>query len=387
MLTGWLVKQPSKRSSCVHETTRRGVLGMMAGLAVSGSPRARAEVAEAAFSDITSVPSLGAIAADRGLVFGTAFDADTLANPRQAALYRHHARILTTDNALKFGSLRPQEGPANFAPADALIAFAASAGIPVRGHNLIWNDWQPDWVSKLSSARCAYWLDRHIDEVVGRYAGRLHSWDVVNEPFWPGHGKPGGFRDGPWLAAMGPDYIARAFKRAHAADPKVKLVLNEAGPEWETVWGPSKPYRDGLLRIIDGLQTNGIRLDAVGLQGHWFPEFTFDAAMFRAYLRELGRRGLDIYLTEVDVNDLNFAGDINARDTLVAQRYRQFLIPALAEPAVKAIITWQLSDNASWIMGTPKMWLDPARAPRPLPFDADQRPKATYHTLAKLLAG
>jgi endo-1,4-beta-xylanase len=355
---------------------------MMAGLAVAAPASL-----SAAPDDITAHPSLGAIAARRGLVFGTAFDLETLANPRQGDLYRHHARILTSDNSMKFGSLRPQEGPANFADADRLVGFAAAAGLPLRGHNLIWNDWVPPWVAQLSSARCAYWLDRHIDEVVGRYAGRLHSWDVVNEPFWPGHGKPGGYRDGPWLAAMGPDYVARAFKRARAADPTVKLVLNEAGPEWETVWGPSKPYRVGLLRLIDDLQSQGIRLDAVGLQGHWFPEFTFDAGRFGAYLRELGRRGIDIYLSELDINDRNFTGDIASRDGQVAERYRQFLTPVLAEPAVKAIITWQLSDNASWIVGDPKMWRSPNRAPRPLPFDADQRPKAAYHTLARLLAG
>ena len=160
------------------------------------------------------MPSLGALAAERGVLFGTAIDTDTLADPARAALYRHHARILTTDIALKFGTLRPQEGPADFAAADALVDFAFRAGIPLRGHCLIWNDWQPEWVHKLSAQRCTCWLDRHIDEVVGRYAGRLHSWDVVNEPFWPDHGKPGAFRDGPWYAAMGQSYVLRALKRA-----------------------------------------------------------------------------------------------------------------------------------------------------------------------------
>jgi endo-1,4-beta-xylanase len=353
-------------------------------LAIAGTSPVLVPIAN---PDISAVPSLGDIAAKRGLLFGTAFDADTLDFPRQASLYRHHARILTTDYALKLGSLRLEEGPADFSRADALIDFAFKAGIPVRGHTLIWNDWQPEWIAKLSSARCAYWLDRHIDEVVGRYAGRLHSWDVVNEPFWPGHGKPGAYRDGPWLAAMGPDYIARAFKRARAADPTVKLVLNEAGPEWEDCWGPTKPYRDGVLALVDRLQGAGIRLDAVGLQGHWFPEFTYDADQFAAFLRKLAARTLDIYLTEVDVNDKLLPGGPNARDQAVAARYAQFLKPALAEPAVKAIITWQLCDNASWIVRDPKMWATQLREPRPLPFDSAQRPKAAYHTLAKLLAG
>ena len=179
--------------------SRRTALGLLAALAASPS------AVSSARAGVPVVPSLGEIAARRGILFGTAFDAGVMTNPAMAAHTIHHARILTSDNFMKFGSLRPVEGPADFALADRLVAFCATHNIPLRGHNLIWNDWTPDWVGKLSPSRCAYWLDRHIDEVVSRYAGRLHSWDVVNEPFWPGHGQPGGFRNGPWFAAMGMD--------------------------------------------------------------------------------------------------------------------------------------------------------------------------------------
>jgi endo-1,4-beta-xylanase len=360
--------------------SRRTVLGVMAG---GLAPATRPSLATPAPADITAVPSLGALAATRGVLFGTAIDIDTLADPRRATLYRRHARILTTDNAMKFGSLRPQEGAADFTHADALVDFAARAGIPLRGHCLIWNEWQPDWVHKLSNARRAYWLDRHIDEVVGRYAGRLQSWDVVNEPFWPGHKRPGGFRNGPWFAALGPGYVIRALKRAQAADPTGRIAINEAGPEWEDVWGPSAPYRRGLLRLIDEAQHAGVRLDGVGLQCHWFPEFTFDPALFRGYLRELARRKVEITLSEIDVNDARFTGDTASRDAQVAARYTTLVTAALAEPAVAAIITWQLCDSASWLMGEPKLWGAPNRSPRPLPFDADLAPKAAYYALAK----
>jgi len=362
--------------------TRRQALALMASAAfyVPGAAMAREQ------ADLAVVPSLGEIAAKRGLLFGTAIDMDTLANAEQSALYVHHARIFTADNVMKFGSLRPAEGPANFEHADRLVNFAARHQIPLRGHNLIWNDWVPDWVSKLSSARIAYWHDRHIDEVVGRYAGRLHSWDVINEPLFPMHRNPGGFRSGPWYSAMGKDHVIRALKRARAADPTGKIFINEAGPEWENPWGPAAPYREGLLRLVDDVLNAGVKLDGVGLECHWFPQFTFNADRFTAYLNALAGRGVTLYITELDVNDGALPGTEAERDAEVARRYAQIVTAALKVPKVEGIITWQLSDNASWLMGEPTLWGPNARRPRPLPFDHTFRPKPSYHALVKALA-
>ncbi len=347
---------------------------------------ARAQPLEGLSADGLAVRSLGEIAAERGLLFGSAIDMDTLENPAQAALYRHHARVFTSDNVMKFGSLRPTEGPADFQHADRLVTFCQEARIPLRGHCLIWNDWTPEWVRKLSAERCAYWLDRHIDEVVSRYAGRLAAWDVVNEPFWPGHGLAGGFRNGPWFAAMGQDYVVRAMKRARAADPTGQISLNEAGPEWESVWSAtSKPYRDGLMRLVDEIHAAGVQLDRVGLQCHWFPEFTFDGDAFSGYLHELAQRGVTLSLSEIDVNDAWLRGSDAARDAQVASRYEQLIRAALREPKVDSFIVWQLSDNASWLNGARKLWGPNGQRPRPLPFDAQLRPKLAYEAIANAL--
>ncbi len=369
------------------DTTRRRAMALMAAAAGAGLWPSRTTAEDG--DDIAAVPSLGDLAARNGLLFGTAFDVGSIDRDREARLYRHHARILTSDGSMKFWSLRPEEDVVRYANADRLLAWANEGGIPLRGHCLIWNDWNPPWVAKLSAARRAYWLDRHVEETVGRYAGKLHSWDVVNEPFWPEHGKPGGFRDGPWLDAMGPDYIVRAMKRARAADPTARIVLNESGPEWENPFGSPTgpaPYRDGLLALIDRIQDAGVGLDAVGLQCHWFSDFRFDPGAFGAYLHELASRVGEIYLTEVDINDGAFAGSFEERDDAVAGRYETLLTAALAQPAVTVIITWQMADAASWMVQDPYHWAVPGRPPRPLPFDDQFRPKAAYHTLARLLS-
>ncbi len=364
--------------------SRRDTLGLLASFpfAALASPCAAAGPLET----IRSVPSLGAIAAKRGLLFGTAFDRNALLDDALAALTVHQARILTTDYSMKFGPLRPQEGPADFSVTDRLIAFAQAHNLPVRGHTLIWNEGNPSWLGKLSSARVAYWLDRHIDEVMSHYAGKIAVWDVVNEPFWPGHGKHGGYRDGPWFAAMGKDYIQRALKRAAAIDPSARIAINEAGPEFEVSFGPAAPLRTGLLALIDEVQQAGIRLDCIGLQCHWFPQFRFDAGRFQGFLGQIADRGLAIHLTELDVDDSKIPGTVPERDREVARRYETLVRAALVQPKVEAILTWQIADGESWIVREPKMWAAPDRPPRPLPFDAALAPKPAYHALARVLA-
>lgn len=69
-------------------------------------------------------PSLGALGASRGILFGTAADSDVLAPSAFSDLYVRQARIFTSNNFLKFRSLRPAETSADFTLADSLAEFA-----------------------------------------------------------------------------------------------------------------------------------------------------------------------------------------------------------------------------------------------------------------------
>ena len=236
---------------------------------------------------------IGNAAASAGVTFGSAFDHAALDVRAYGDLLRRQARILTTDWSMKFGPLRAKGPQADFGGADRIIAFAEEARIPVRGHTLIWNEYNPEWLVRLSRERRAYWLERHIDEVMGRYAGRIHSWDVVNEPFWPDHGVKGGHRLGPWYDALGPAYVTTAFRAAARADPGAKLVLNEAFTESVDRLGLA--VRTGLLKLVDEIRAAGLRLDAVGLQGHIIRDRPFDPVGWRRFLGELAARDVEIW--------------------------------------------------------------------------------------------
>ena len=322
--------------------------------------------------------TLGDAAAEAGLTFGTAFDIEGLENRPYADLVRAQARILTTDITMKFGSLRGRGPEADYSAAERLLAFAEAARLPLRGHTLIWNEFNPAWLTALSRERRAYWLDRHIGEVMERFAGRIHSWDVVNEPFWPDHGAKGGFRLGPWYDALGPAYVTAAFRAAARADPGAKLVLNEAFTECGDRLGLS--VRAGLLRLVDDIRAAGLRLDAVGLQGHIGRDRPFDPVGWRRFLADLAARDVEIWITELDVDDAAFPGAAPERDAAVAATYRSVLDTALDEAKVTTVVTWELADGFSHYRDRR------GSDARPLPFDREMKPKPAFDAMVAAFA-
>jgi endo-1,4-beta-xylanase len=353
--------------------SRRHALAVLAGSGLT----ARGEVSFAA-----PVQSLGAIAAKHGFMFGAAAGPVIDKDVGYRELYTTHARIVTTDIAMKMSTIAPQPGPKRFESADRLLQFCAANRIPMRGHCLIWNEWVPQWIKSMSVPERQAFFDGYIEEVVARYAGKLHSWDVVNEPFWPGHKAPGGYRLGPWYEAFGTGYVRRAFERAAATDKNTKLVLNEAQTERDDEVGLA--VRSGLLRLVDELKDAGVPLHAVGLQSHLQPRYPHDPARFADFVHALAGRGVDIYLTEFDVRDDTFPDDIAARDAMIADTAEKFLNNVLPIPAVKIVITWELSDNYSFYTGDAKKKNPLAeRLPRPLPFDSSMQKKPLWFAMAR----
>ncbi len=355
--------------------SRRDVLQMTAAGLAAGYGSVAAATAP-------SSTSLGEIGARNGFLFGSAAAGEIDNDVLYRDLYVTQTRLITTDVALKIGAIAPQPGPKHFESADRLLAFCNQHRIAMRGHCLVWNEWNPDWVKKMTKAERQVYFDSYIEEVVARYVGKLQSWDVVNEPFWPGHNAPGGFRMGPWYDAFGPDYIRRAFQRAAQVDPHTKLVLNEAQTERDDALGLA--IRAGLLKLVADLKQSGVKLDAVGLQGHLQPQYPHDPGRFNEFLHKLADLGVDIYITEFDVCDDVFPDDIAARDAAVAKTAQQFLEPTLRHPAVKALVAWELVDKYSFYrsMAKSKNPLS-TRLPRPLPYDDQYKPKPLWATIAQ----
>jgi endo-1,4-beta-xylanase len=350
-------------------------------VAAAGTP----DVSGAA-SLVMGAASLGAHAAARGLLYGCAVDVHALgAEPAYAALIRQQCNIVVAENAMKWAALRPSAETFRFDDADALMTFAEANRMKVRGHNLAWHEWNPKWLeTDVTAANARQVLVTHIRTVVGRYAGRIHSWDVVNEAIDVKDGRPDGLRSSVWLRLIGDDYLELAFRTAREADAKALLTYNDYGFEAETAEAEQK--RAAVLGLLRRLVGRGVPIDAVGVQSHIdavsdkAPKYGAGLAGFIAAARELG---LQVFVTEMDVNDRAVVADTKVRDAAVAGAYKQYLGLALADPAVRAVLTWGITDRHTWLDHAATR--SDGQTERPLPFDSDYHAKAAFFAVRDAL--
>src|SRR5271155_3357806 len=154
-------------------------------------------------------PPLRERAAAKGLLFGSAVQQNQLArDPSFAAAVRREAALVTPEFELKWATVRPTPSDDRFDEPDRLLDWCTAQGLRMRGHTLVWHEALPSWVPRFLDAPAAkLLLTEHISKMVRHYAGRLHSWDVVNEAIEPLHGRSDALRVSVWQAALGPEYI------------------------------------------------------------------------------------------------------------------------------------------------------------------------------------
>ncbi|HVG27456.1 MAG TPA: endo-1,4-beta-xylanase [Acidobacteriaceae bacterium] len=348
-------------------------LSSFAQQATAGQGFHAASVAPAAGSSADTLRGAGA---SRGILVGCAVRAELLrSNAPYAELVRRQAGLLVGESEFKFGPLRPTPTSFFFDDADTIAEFAHANGMQLRGHNFVWHRQLPVWFDAYMNRRTAEdVLVRHIEVVGGRYAGRMHSWDVVNEAIQISDGLPDGMRNSPWQKVL-PGYIDIAFRTARRVDPKALLVYNDYAIEGEDEKSAAK--REAVLALLRGMQARGVPLDAVGIQSHISagPAHTYGPGLTK-FMQDVQALGLKMLLTEMDVNDRELPPDVGARDAAVAEVYRSYLNTTLANPAVVALLTWGITDRFTWLNheGNRK----DTQPERCLPFDTDLQPKAAF---------
>ena len=341
--------------------------------------------------DVDGVNSLRARGAAMGFPVGCAVVPELLdLAPATADPYTHtvtqQAGILVAENAMKWSGLRPSPTTYDFAQADRLFQFAAQNGQLVRGHNLCWHEQLPRWFKGYATRNNArQLLVEHIQTVVGRYAGRVHSWDVVNEAVQVSDGRPDGLRRSPWLELIGPEYIELAFTAAAKADPQARLTYNDYDIELDTPEQAAK--RGQVLLLLRRLHARGVPVQAIGIQSHLLAYGPQPGAGLVKLIREAAKLGLEAYVTEMDVNTRTLPGGVELQDAAVAEVYRSYLELVLPEPNLKAVLTWGVSNSRTWLNSSREKWAlrpDGARQ-RPLPFDEQFQPAPAFFAMRAAL--
>lgn len=322
------------------------------------------------------LPRLRELAARKNLLVGSAVSYAELQQVAFTNLLAAQASIVVSENDMKWQRIHPEPDRFDFARADALLSFAMQHGQKLRGHNLCWHEQMPNWFSQVTTPENAgYLLRRHISEVAGHFAGQIHSWDVVNEAVHVEDGRPDGLRNSKWLQLLGPDYLAIAYRAAAKADPKALLTYNDYDIEQD---GPKfDAKRKAVLRLLIWMRQEKIPIQALGLQSHLraaakLPGWT----ALHQFMTAVEKLDFQIFITELDVNDSDLGPDIEQRDRLVADLYRDYLANVPQHKAVKAVLTWGLTDRDSWLNSLSRRRGERLR--RPLPFDSELEPKPAF---------
>ena len=294
---------------------------------------------------------------------------------------------VTAENAMKMNRLHPAADRYDFIEADYIVDFARSQGRKrVHGHTLVWHSFGDiGWVKNFQGDSAAWenLLKTHIQTVAKHFKDKVASWDVVNEAFHD----DGTLRvedkmvndkksEGSiWARKLGRDYMARAFRYAHEADPAALLFYNDYGQEYS----PSK------VKAIEGLvadfKRRGVPIHGIGLQMHTSLNASNDG--IANALRRLAATGLKVHISELDVLVSNWRNDPDLvfTDALKqAQREKYKFIAAAYRDNVPAaqrygITNWNVGDADSWIRSFVKIhdW--------PLPFDDNYQRKPAYYGL------
>lgn len=313
--------------------------------------------------------------------FGIAVELEPFRNdPEYRKALIKYADILVPMNALKWASLRHTKNQYDFSGADEIIEFAKQHGKAVRGHTLLWYDYNPKWVEAISSRKQAEKvLVEHIERVVDRYRGKVSSWDVVNEVVAHDPASEGNWREGIWLSLLGRSHVDIAFKAAARTDPKAQLVINDY--DLENFGSRYDARRKAILRIVRNLQDQNIPVHGVGLQAHLYAEREVDAKGLLKFISTLNALGVKILVTELDVIDWRLSKNRVRRDVGVANVAAEFLQALYSAGDVDSITSWGITDRYSWISDVFKR--KDGAPNRPLPLDRNYQPKPLLDVIEK----
>ncbi|SDN03594.1 endo-1,4-beta-xylanase [Streptomyces sp. cf386] len=308
------------------------------------------------------------LAAAKGKVMGTAVTGSKLTGTYGDIAGREF-NALTPGNAMKWGSVEPTRGTFNWAEADQIVDFAEAHGQQVRGHTLVWHSQNPSWLTNGSwtSAELSQLMTDHIATEVGRYKGRLATWDVVNEPF----NEDGTYRQTLWYNGLGADYIAQALTAARAADPSAKLYINDYNVEGVNAKSTA------LYNLVRSLKERGVPIDGVGLQAHLILGQV--PSTLQQNIQRFADLGVDVAITELDVR-MQLPSD-SAKLTQQAADYKAVMNACLAVSRCVGVTVWGFTDSDSWIPST-----FPGQGAA-TPYDENFAPKPAYHAIAESLGG
>jgi endo-1,4-beta-xylanase len=312
-------------------------------------------------------------------------------DPVAAIFIPQQFNAITPENIMKSEIIHPEWDRYNFTLADKLIDFGKKYRMAVHGHTLVWHSQLSPFAARIIDADSfRTFFTNHITTVASRYDGKVSSWDVVNEALE----EDGSMRKSIFLNKLGPDYVVDAFRMAQKASPNSELYYNDYNNEQ-----PNK--RAGCIELIKKIQAAGVRIDGVGIQGHWHTG-KLQLKDIEESIIAYAALGLKVMITELDLEVLprDFQGaDINTHvasnptlnpfvngipDSVLKQQAKDyenlFKLFLKHKDKIVRVTFWGVNDGQSWLNN----WPVRGRTNYPLLFDRSFNAKPSYSAIMAL---
>jgi endo-1,4-beta-xylanase len=347
--------------------------------AMTGNATAVANRTDTAAADVVDAVrgTLAALGARTGRLVGCAVRANVLASTEAA--YREtilrQFDYVTAEYEFMWGNLEPIRGNYQFGPVDTIVDFADQNGLRLKGAPLVWHLILPPWVNNaMTAAELQDAVDERIDTLIGKYAGKVAVWDVVNEATTDGGGA---YRDSIFLEKLGPDYIRDAFVRARQADPNALLFYNDFLADGVN------PKSDFIYQMVVDLLAQGTPIDGVSFQMHVGGIFGNPPAQSSviANLQRFADLGLLVHISEMDVETNGSLPPSSGQLALQRQVYHDMVGACLAVARCDSVTFWGFTDKYTWVNDYLGI------RDQPLPFDYGYRQKPAFFGVRDALAG
>jgi len=192
------------------------------------------------------------------------------------------------------------EGKRDFSAAEGIARWARGAGIQVKGHPLIWlhEAGTPDWQRGRSYENLLHSHLDYVDDAVGRFAGRIDRWDIINEAHsWNNIHR--------WDYAKLVEITRRAAETVRARNPKAQRIVNCCFTWSEyaaTGWGWNNTLEErsrSTLEYCRDLIAAGVEFEAIGLQMYDPGRDLFEIDRHLETFLTLGKK---VHITEMGIS-------------------------------------------------------------------------------------
>ncbi|KDQ57131.1 glycoside hydrolase family 10 protein [Jaapia argillacea MUCL 33604] len=291
----------------------------------------------------TSTAKLNTVAKLAGKkYFGSATDNPELTDTAYVAILDDNTEFgqLTPGNSMKWDATEPTQGTFTFTNGDTIANLAKANGQLLRGHNCVWYNQLPSWVTATNwtAAQLSSIVSTHCGTLVGHYKGQVYSWDVINEPF----NDDGTWRTDIFYNTLGTSYVSIALQAARAADPNAKLYVNEYNLE------SSSAKATAMVNLVKSLQAAGVPIDGIGIQGHLIVGEV--PSTFQSTLSQFTALGVEVAITELDIRMT-----LPSTPALLAQQktdYQTVIAACKAVAGCVGVTIWDYTDKYSWVPST-----------------------------------